>query len=141
MSTSLYTFREFVEEQLQDYLESKENPDEWYVLGGRMATEYSVWADAEMSPDYEEYQEELPPEERDAQPNVEGTVQIGTAGWHADAFDFEDESNGFVSEVQWGDKIERNLMNMLLVHEDVLSEEALEHVNGEAGGEEVPADD
>jgi len=141
MSTSIYTFREFVEEQLQEYLESKENPDEWYVLGGRMAGEYSVWADAELPDDYDEIQEEMPPEDRDAQPNIEGSVQIGTAGWHADAFDFEDSCNGFVSEVQWGDKIERNLMNMLLVHEDVLSDEALEHVNGESDAEEVPADD
>jgi hypothetical protein len=137
--TAIYSFKETIE-QLTEYLESKENPDEWYVLRGNMVGEYSIWADEELSEDYDEFQNELPPEDQDANPNVDGWMQIGSAGWVSKAFDFPEDSSGFVSEVQWGDNIERNAMNMLVVHESVLSDEAIDvAVNG--APREAPADD
>jgi len=127
--TSIKSFDQFIEE-VQAYRDAKDSPEEWYVLGGDMVTEYSVWADEGLPENYDEMQAEMPPEDRDANPNAEGYMQIGTAGWLASGFDFED-GDGFVSEVQWGDSIERNLLNLLVVHESVLSEEALAVADGD----------
>lgn len=128
--TNIKPLTRFVDEELPAFVEDKDDPDEWYVLIGEMVTEYSIWADEELPEDYDEIQAEMPPEDQDANPNVEGQMQIGTAGWLSKAFDFGD-GDGFVSEVQWGDKIDRRLLNLLVVHESVLSEEALEVANSE----------
>lgn len=129
--TNIKPLSKFIHDELPQYADEMGDPEEWYVLIGDMVTEYSIWADEEMPDDYEEVQEEMPPEDRDANPNVDGYYQIGTAGWLADAFDFGEEDDGFVSEAQWGDKIDKRLINILVVHGSVLSEEALEVANGE----------
>lgn len=129
--TQIKPLTRFIESDLADFVATKENPEEWYVLIGSMVTEYSVWADEDLPEDYEAVQNEMPPEDRDANPNAEGYFQIGTAGWTSDAFDFGDDDSGFVSEVQWGDKVDRRLLNILLVHESVLSDEALAVANDE----------
>lgn len=135
--TTIHSFGQFVDE-IQEYRDSKDNPEEWYVLRGNMVTDYSVWADEELPEDYDEMQQEMPPEDRDANPPVEGVFQIGAAGWLVNCFEFG-EGRGFVSELQWGDDIERNLLNLLVVHESVLSEHALEIATGET--EPQPASD
>lgn len=78
------------------------------------------------------FQEEMPPEDRDANPPVEGHYQIGTGGWTKAAFDF-DENTSFVGQVGFGDKIDTRLMNLIVVHESVLSDEALEVANEDVG--------
>lgn len=133
--TGIHPLKDIVEQQLVDYLESKESPEEWYVLHGRKVGEYSVWADEELPDDYDEIQRGMPPEDRDANPNVEGFMQVGNTGWSSKAFDFGDDADGFVSEYQWGDKIESNLLGLLVVHESVLSDEALEFVKEEQEAE------
>jgi hypothetical protein len=65
--TNVKSLSEFAEE-FEHLIETKENPDEWYVLIGKMVGEYSVQTD-EMPDDYEEHQQALPPEERDATEN------------------------------------------------------------------------
>lgn len=130
--TNLKQLTKFVNEELPAFVDHKENPDEWYVLIGNMTGEYSVWADEELPEDYEAIQQEMPPEDRDANPNVEGYMQAGSSGWLAECFDFKDsDSKGFVDEYAWGDNIDKRLMNIIVVHESVLSDMALEVANGE----------
>jgi hypothetical protein len=131
--TNIWSFQEFVEEQLPAYLDSKEDSGEWYVLRGRHVTDYSVWSDHGLPEDYEGHQQELPPEDRDANPPVDGHVQIGTLGWVSDAFDSGDR--GFVSAVQFSDDIETNMLGLLVAHESALSEEAIERAEARAGHE------
>ena len=119
--TLIHSFDQFVD-QIQEYRESKDTPEEWYVLRGEMVTEYSVYNDHGPPEDDDEIRQAMPPEDRDGSPPVEGYFQIGAAGWLARSFEFDDDS--FVSEL-WGDKIERNLLNLLVVHESVLSDELL----------------
>jgi len=128
--TNLKPLTDFVEDELPAFVEDKEYPEEWYVLLGSHATDYSIWADENLGDDYEESQEDLPPEDRDSNPNVPGYMQIGTSGWLSECFDF-DEDEGFVTEAAWGDKVDRRLMHLLVVHESVLSEEAPAIANGE----------
>lgn len=135
--TNLKPLPEFAQEELPAFLEYKENPEEWYVLIGSQVTEYSVWADEDLPDDYDETHEELPSEDQDANPNVEGYMQIGSSGWLSDCFDFGESSDGFVSEAAWGEKVDRRLMNILVVHESVLSEEALEVANKDVEPPEV----
>lgn len=123
--TNIKPLTRFVEDELPAYLAEKDDPEEWYVLIGSQVTEYSIWADADLPEDYEEMQAEMPPEDRDANPPVEDFMQIGTGGWLSSCFDFGEDGDGFVSEVQWGEKIDRRLLNLLVVHESVLSEEAI----------------
>lgn len=129
--TNIKPLQRFAEDELPDFVEHKEIPDEWYVLIGSHVTDYSVWtADEGEDEEYREFQEEMAPEDRDANPPVEGQYQIGTGGWLADAFDFGDNES-FVGQVGFGDKIDTRLMNLIVVHESVLSEEALSVANGE----------
>lgn len=136
--TNVKRLSEFVEEELPAFAEHKENPEEWYVLIGSMVTEYSIWADEDLPEDHDELEAELPPEDRDANPNVDGHMQIGCAGWLSDCFDLGD-GDGFVSQASWGDKIDRRLMNILVVHESMLSQEALDIANGEYQGQRAEA--
>jgi len=129
--TNLKPLAELVEEELPAFVEDKENPEEWYVLLGSHATDYSIWADEDLGDDYEVSQEELPPEDRDSNPNVPGYMQIGSSRWLSQCFDFDDGEDGFVTEAAWGDKVDRRLMHLLVVHESVLSEGALAIANGE----------
>lgn len=133
--TNIKSLSEFTEE-FEHLIETKENPDEWYVLIGKMVGEYSVQSD-DLPENYEEHQQELPPEDRDATENVDGFLQIGMQGWSADAF--ADDCN-FVGEYAgYGeDKLDTRLMNILLVHEDMLSEDALEVANGDYENEPEP---
>jgi hypothetical protein len=136
--TTISGFNEFVEE-LERLRETKENPDEWYFVSGQQVGEHSINA-ADVPDDYAEHMEELPPEEQDANENVDGFYQIGTQGWSADAFADDVE---FVSEVGFSrthDTIDRRVNGLLLVHESVLSEEALQIAEGKAEPE-APADD
>lgn len=121
-------------EQFDNLVESKENPEEWYVLIGNMVGEYSVKCD-DIPGDHEEHQQQLPPEDRDATEDIDGFMQIGNQGWSSDAFA---EDCNFVGEYSgYGeDKIDTRLMNMLLVHEDMLTEEALDVALGEFEGEQ-----
>ena len=132
--TNLRPLDVFLNEELPAYAEGMGDPSEWFVLIGDMVTEYSVWADEDLPEDYDEIQAEMLPEDRDANPNVEGYFQIGTAGWLSNCFE---EDVGFVSEAQFGDKIDRRLLNILVVHEDLLTEEAIAVARGESEPEEV----
>lgn len=137
--TNVRKLTEFPEE-VEALAESKENPEEWYVLIGSMCGEYSVHTD-ETPEDYAESQEELPPEMQDENEHVDGFMQVGQQGWTADAFE---EDCSFVKEYGFGDKIDTRLMNIILVHEDMLTEESIAAGNGEYDNreaEEVPADD
>lgn len=82
--TTVSKFEDFLDE-LDRLIETKENPDEWYVVSGKHVGEYSIQA-AEQPEEYNEMQDELPPEERDATENVDGFYQIGTLGWSEQAF-------------------------------------------------------
>lgn len=122
--TTVSTFSGFLEE-LNRLMESKENPDEWYVVSGKQVGEYSIHT-AEKPDEIPEDQSELPPEARDATENVGGFYQIGSSGWSEKAFDDEVR---FVSEAGFSrshDEIDRRINNLLLVHESALSQEALE---------------
>lgn len=130
--TNIKPLLKFVQKDLPQYAEEMGDPEKWYVLIGDMVTEYSVWADEELPEDYEAIQADMSPEDQDANPPVEGYFQIGCAGWLSDGFDLSEDADGFVSEVQWGDKIDRRLLNILVVHEDLLSDEALNVANREA---------
>jgi hypothetical protein len=130
--TTISTISDFLDE-LDELLETKDNPDEWYVVSGKQTGEYSIHTD-EAPEEFDD--SHLPPEEQDANENVDGFYQIGTQGWSAQAFDDDVE---FVSEVGFSrthDVIDRRINGLLLVHEDVLSEEALEIANS---AEEVTA--
>jgi hypothetical protein len=120
--TIIHSFDQFVDE-IREYRESKDTPEEWYVLRGEMVTEYAVYNDYGPREGDDEIQQAMPPEDRDGSPPVEGYFQIGAAGWLASSFDFDDDS--FITELHFGDEIERNLLNLLVVHESVLSEELL----------------
>lgn len=136
--TNIKPLPKFIDELSNGYVESKENPDEWYVLIGKMVGEYSVHSD-DTPDDYDEMQQELPEEDRDAQPHVDGHFQIGAQGWTADAFEATtDLVSGFVGNRGRG-KLDTALMNIIVVHEEYLSEEALEVAN--ADKPEAPADD
>lgn len=134
--TNIKPLERFVDQELPAFAADKEHPEEWYVLIGQMVTEYSV-SQPDIPAEYAEYQEEAPPEERDANPSIEGYYQIGCAGWTEDAFAFGEEDDGFVSEVNWGDKVDRRLLNIIVVHESVLSDEAIAVATGDR---EVEAD-
>lgn len=119
-------------EKIDDWIEDLDNPEEWYVLRGAHATEYSVWA-AEAPDEIEASEEDLPPDQRSENPNVDGQYQIGTLGWAADAFIDEPE---FVTEVAFEPgKIDTRMLGLLVVHQSKLSEKAL----GMADGAEVEA--
>jgi len=136
--TNIKPLPKFIGEIANGYVESKKNPDEWYVLIGRMVGEYSVHSD-NTPDDYDEIQEGLPVEDRDAQPHVDGHFQIGAQGWTADAFeDTTDLVSDFAGSRGAG-KLDTALMNIIVVHEDYLSEEALDVANGDP--QEAPADD
>lgn len=132
--TSVRKLTEFPDE-VGRLVESKESPEKWYVLIGQMCGEYSVQT-AEKPEDYDEQQQELPNDMRDATENVDGFMQIGAQGWASQAFaddcDFVSEYAGYGE-----DKIDPRMMNILLVHEDMLSEEAIEAGNGEYDREEA----
>lgn len=110
-------------DELHSLIETKENPDEWYVVAGQKVGEYSIRADE--APD--ELADEEPPEGfGDANENVDGFYQIGQTGWASDAFA---EDVNFVTETGFSDtheKIDRRIDDLLLVHESQLSEKALE---------------
>lgn len=115
--------------EIRNLVESKENPDEWYVLVGDLCGTYDVYDDSveEHSGGATEF--------------VSGFMQAGTSAWASKAF--KDDSN-FVSEWNgYGDgKLDTCLMNILLVHEDMLTQEAIAAANSDFDGrEEVPADD
>jgi hypothetical protein len=126
--TTVSTIADFRDE-LDELLETKDDPERWYVVAGRHVGEYSIQT-ADKPDDYDEWHDELPPEERDATENVDGYYQIGTLGWSDDAF-VEDLS--FVAETGFSeshDVVDRRMVGLLLVHEDALSEEALEVAHG-----------
>lgn len=132
--TTVSKFEDFLDE-LDRLMETKENPDEWYVVSGKPVGEYSIQA-AEQPEEYNVVQDELPPEERDATENVDGFYQIGTTGWSEQAF-ADDVS--FVSETGFSktyDVIDRRINGLLLVHESALSDEAVEIASEEP--EEAP---
>lgn len=122
--TTVSKFSAFLEE-LDRLMETKENPDEWYIVSGKEVGEYSIHA-AEQPEGVPDDQSDLPPEAQDATENVDGFYQIGTTGWSAQAFDDDVE---FVRETGFSesfDVIDRRMNGLLLVHESALSEEALE---------------
>ena len=128
--TSVSKFRAFLEE-LDRLMETKENPDEWYVVSGKEVGEYSIHA-AEKPEEVPDDQSELPPEARDATESVDGFFQIGTMGWSAQAFDDDVE---FVRETGFSetfDVIDRRMNGLLLVHESALSEKALDVADDKA---------
>jgi hypothetical protein len=130
--TTIHTPDAFIQ-QLEELLETKEDPDEWYILSGQQVGEYSVHSDHETPDGHDE----LPDDMQDATENVEGFVQIGSAGWASKAF--EDEGSEFVSAFSFDDansRLDTRINNLLLVHESMLSEEALDHVQT-ADSEEV----
>lgn len=134
--TTISTFEDFIEE-FEQLKASKDNPDEWYIVSGRQVGEYSIHtaAQPEAVPDD---QTELPPEERDATENVDGFYQIGTQGWSEEAF-IDDAP--FVAEAGFSttyDVIDRRINGLLLVHESVLSEDALGIAHGR--GDEAEAE-
>lgn len=121
--TGVLPFAEWLDE-LQQLIETKDNPEEWYILQGKHVGEYSVHA-AETP---EELQGDTEPPEGfgDATENVDGFYQIGTMGWAEAAID---DDIGFVGEVGFSESaepIDRRLNGILLVHESVLSAEATE---------------
>lgn len=136
--TTISTFDGFIEE-LHELKAGKENPEEWYFVRGNHVCEYSV-NDAERPEDVPEDQSEVPEEMQPATENVDGQYQIGTLGWAASAF--EDGIN-FVGEAGVSDShdvIDRRVNGLLLVHESVLSEEALGIAHEkEREGQEVDA--
>jgi len=129
--TTISTIADFRDE-LDDLLETKDDPEKWYVVTGRHVGEYSIQT-ADRPDDYEEWHDELPPEERDATENIDGFYQIGALGWSDKAFV---EDVAFVAETGFSkthDVIDRRMVGLLLVHEDALSEEALEIAKGVEG--------
>lgn len=135
--TTISTVEGFIDE-LRDLLEAKDDPDEWYIVAGNMVGEYSVHA-AEKPEGIPDDQSELPSEARDANENVDGFVQIGNAGWSADAFADDSE---FVSAFSFDDahrKLDARINNLLLAHESMLSDEALDIAEDKC--QEAPADD
>ena len=129
MSTIVREAEEFVED-IQELIDDKDEPDEWYVLVGSHVTDYSV--------NTADRPEELPEEtEEDANPNVDGSWQIGTLGWAGEALS---EDSDFVREVGFGGgNADTRLLGTLLVHESMLSEEARDQMDVEQT--EAPADD
>lgn len=120
--TTIKTVDDFIDE-LRELLDTKEHPEEWYILSGKQVGEYSIHT-AEQ-PEEVPPQDELPPEAQDATENVEGFYQIGTLGWGADAFE---DDVAFVEETGFSetfDVIDRRINGLLLVHESALSEKAL----------------
>ena len=126
--TSIRKLTEFPDE-IAGFVESKESPEEWYVLIGQMCGEYSVQT-ADKPDDYDEQQEQLPNDMRDATDNVEGFMQIGAQGWSAQAFS---DGCNFVGEYagHGDDNLDPRLMGILVVHKDMLSEEAIQAGDGE----------
>lgn len=131
--TSVRPLSEF-DDEISEFVDSKDDPEEWYVLVGDLVGNYSVHT-AEKPDDYEEHENELPPEDRDANEAVDGFYQIGSSGWVDDAF----ENNcGFVGEYAGGSKLDTRLLNILVVHEDMVSEEVIDKFGGttdDEGGE------
>jgi hypothetical protein len=127
--TGVLKLPDWAEEVSTDFLEMKENPEEWYVVTGSMCGEYSVH-EAEQPPEIAEHQDDLPPEERPADENVDGFYQIGKQGWSAGVF--ADDVN-FVGKFasQTNNELDTRLLNILVVHEDMLSEKAIKVANGE----------
>jgi hypothetical protein len=133
--TSIKKPENFIDE-LRNLLETKKNPDEWYFLAGQQVGEYSIHT-AEEPDEMSEDQSDIPPEMRDATESVDSFYQIGTTGWGQQAFDDDVE---FVREAGFSetfDKIDRRVNGLLLVHESVLSEKALEMANEEAEPKEA----
>ena len=116
-------------EIFSEWLDSKDNPDEWYVLLGSHVGKYSVWSDS-VPEEVIETQDTLPEDERPAQPYVDGTIQIGTSGWNAEAF--EDDNEVVKKWSGKGGGLSSQFMHMLLVHEDMLSDEVVEKSNEHA---------
>lgn len=126
--TNIKPLRKAIGEEFPAFLDEKENPDEWYLMIGKAVGEYSVHT-ANKPDDYEEMNADLPPEDRDATENVGGWYQIGTSAWVEQAF--ADDCN-FVGEYMGhGGKLDTRLMHILVIHEDMLSDEALDVANGE----------
>lgn len=134
--TSIRTINDFIDE-LHDLKQTKDNPDEWYVLSGRHVGEYSI-QDADKPAEYDEAEADLPPENRDATENVDGFYQIGTVGWSAEAFADGVNFVGITGFSDSFDRIDRRVNGLLLVHESQLSEKALDIANDRP---EAPADD
>jgi len=118
--TTVSTFSDFLDE-LDELLDSKENADEWYVVSGKQVGEYSVHTD-EAPEEFDD--SHLPPEDQDANENVDGFYQIGQQGWSAVAFEDDVDFVGEVGFSRTHDVIDRRLNGLLLVHEDALSEKA-----------------
>lgn len=99
-------------DSLRDLLESKDNPDDWYVLSGEQVGRYSVNA-ADVPDEIPDDPSEHPPEMQPPHENVDGWYQIGTSGWSEQAFDDTD----FVGEVSFTgefETIDRRINNLLL---------------------------
>lgn len=115
--TGILRLEDWTDRVSEDFVESKENPDEWYVLEGKMVGDFDV-NDADV-PD------ELP----EGNGNHEGWYQIGSQGWSEEAFadgvKFVDEYAGYGD-----DKIDTQLLQVLVVHEDVLSDQAMRVADG-----------
>jgi hypothetical protein len=126
--TTVSTISDF-RDVLDSLLETKDDPEKWYVVAGRHVGEYSIQT-ADKPDDYDEWHDELPAGERDATENVDGYYQIGTLGWSGEAFA---EDLSFVAEAGFSeshDVIDRRMVGLLLIHEDALSEKALEVADG-----------
>lgn len=100
-----------------------DDPSEWVVLRGQACGEHSVWTD-EAPDDYDpEVEAELGHEDADAP--VDGFYQIGHIGWTAKCFDGDPQFVREYSDMGAG-KIDKRLLNLLIVHESLLTDEALE---------------
>jgi hypothetical protein len=127
--TGVLRLEDWVDEVSTEFMATKENPEEWYVVTGSMCGEYSVH-DAEQPPEIAEHQDELPPQERPADENVDGFYQIGKQGWSGDVFADDVDFVGTYAG-RSNDEMDTRLLNILVVHEDMLSEEAIKVANGE----------
>lgn len=135
--TTISSVDEFFEETRR-LLDTKENPEEWYFLSGQQVGEYSI-KDSELPEEVPDDPDDHPPEAEMASQNVDGAYQIGSTGWSEDAFDDDVEFVADAGFSQSYGKIDRRVNGLLLVHESVLSEEALALAQDD-DGEEVPAD-
>ncbi len=109
MSTLVADPEEYID-ALRGWISEKDEPDKWHVVHGGPVGEYNITSG--------DMPAQLPESER----SPDGVVTIGHLGWSADVFD----DRVFVDEAgPQGEKIDRRLNGVLLVHEDILSDDAL----------------
>jgi len=126
--TSIRPLTQFAEEEIGEFVETKDDPEKWYVLVGNFCGTYSAHT-AEKPEEYDDFEDDLAPEDCDANENVDGFYQLGASGWTEDAF--ADDCN-FVGEFAGdSEKLDTRLMHMLVVHEEMLSDEALDAAEGD----------